>query len=52
MAAAGGLGFGVAVGMLRELMNGSFYTSEQVESALQTRLHLDRAVSEERKGSN
>jgi polysaccharide biosynthesis transport protein len=36
MAAAGGLGFGVAVGLLRELMDGSFYTSEQVESALQT----------------
>jgi succinoglycan biosynthesis transport protein ExoP len=37
MAAAGGLGFGVAVGILRELMDGSFYTKEQVESALQTR---------------
>ena len=36
IAAAGGLGFGVAVGILRELMNGCFYTSEQVESALQT----------------
>src|SRR5262249_22930689 len=36
MAAAGGLGFGVAVGILRELMNGSFHTREQVESALQT----------------
>ena len=36
MAAAGGLGFGVAVGFLRELMDGSFYTKEQVESALQT----------------
>jgi succinoglycan biosynthesis transport protein ExoP len=36
MAAAGGLGFGVAVGLLRELMDGSFYTKEQVESALQT----------------
>src|SRR5262245_12874313 len=36
MAAAGGLGFGVAVGILRELMDGSFYTREQVESALQT----------------
>src|SRR5215471_7724620 len=36
MAAAGGLGFGVAVGILRELMDGSFYTKEQVESALQT----------------
>jgi hypothetical protein len=36
MAAAGGLGFGVAVGFLRELMDGSFYTSEQVESAFQT----------------
>jgi succinoglycan biosynthesis transport protein ExoP len=35
MAAAGGLGFGVAIGMLRELMNGSFYTSEQVERAFQ-----------------
>src|SRR5262249_33515407 len=33
---AGGLGFGVAVGILRELMNGSFHTREQVESALQT----------------
>src|SRR5262249_11074939 len=36
MAAAGGLGFGVAVGILRELMDGSFYTKEQGESALQT----------------
>jgi polysaccharide biosynthesis transport protein len=36
MATAGGLGFGVAVGILRELMNGSFCTREQVESALQT----------------
>jgi polysaccharide biosynthesis transport protein len=36
MAAAGGLGFGVAVGFLRELMDGAFYTKEQVESALQT----------------
>ena len=36
IAAAGGLGFGVAVGILRELMNGSFYTKEQVESAFQT----------------
>jgi succinoglycan biosynthesis transport protein ExoP len=36
MAAAGGLGFGVAVGLLRELMDGSFHTKEQVESALQT----------------
>jgi succinoglycan biosynthesis transport protein ExoP len=34
--AVGGLGFGVAVGILRELMNRSFCTSEQVESALQT----------------
>jgi succinoglycan biosynthesis transport protein ExoP len=36
MGVAGGLGFGVAVGILLELMNGSFYTREQVESALQT----------------
>ena len=36
LAAAGGLVFGVAVGTLRELMNGSFFTSAQVESALQT----------------
>jgi polysaccharide biosynthesis transport protein len=36
MAAVGGLGFGVAVGLLRELMDGSFHTKEQVESALQT----------------
>ena len=36
LAAAGGLVFGVAVGMLRELMNGSFCTKAQVESALQT----------------
>jgi succinoglycan biosynthesis transport protein ExoP len=35
IAAAGGLGFGVAVGILLELMNGSFYTKEQVESTLQ-----------------
>src|SRR6266446_9354529 len=36
LTAAGGLVFGVAVGMLRELMNGSFCTKAQVESALQT----------------
>ena len=36
MAAAGGLAFAVAVGILRELMNRSLYTSEQVESTLQT----------------
>jgi succinoglycan biosynthesis transport protein ExoP len=36
LAAAGGLIIGVAVGMLRELMNGSFCTKAQVESALQT----------------
>src|SRR6516162_8969009 len=36
LAAAGGLVFGVAVGTLRELMNGSFCTKAQVESALQT----------------
>jgi polysaccharide biosynthesis transport protein len=36
MAAAGGLGFGVAVGFLRELMDGSFYTKDQIESVLQT----------------
>jgi polysaccharide biosynthesis transport protein len=36
IAMAGGLGFGVAVGILRELMNGSFYTSEQIERTLQT----------------
>ena len=35
MAAAGGLVLGVAAGMGRELMNGSFFTSTQVESALQ-----------------
>src|SRR3984893_5677830 len=35
MGAAGGLGFGLAVGILLELMNGSFYTKEQVESTLQ-----------------
>jgi succinoglycan biosynthesis transport protein ExoP len=33
---AGGLVFGVAVGVFRELMNGSFCTKAQVESALQT----------------
>src|SRR6516225_3770869 len=36
LAGAGGLVFGVAVGALRELMNGSFCTKAQVESALQT----------------
>jgi polysaccharide biosynthesis transport protein len=36
MAAVGGLTFGTAVGMFREVMRGSFYTREQVESALQT----------------
>src|ERR1700730_439697 len=36
IAAAGGLVFGVAVGFLRELMDGSFHTTEQVERALQT----------------
>jgi succinoglycan biosynthesis transport protein ExoP len=36
LAAAGGLMFGVAVGALRDLMNGSFCTKAQVESALQT----------------
>jgi polysaccharide biosynthesis transport protein len=36
IAAAGGLFFGVGVGLLRELMNCSFCTREQVESALQT----------------
>src|SRR6516162_4431397 len=36
LAAAGGLIFGVAVGVFRELMNGSFCTKAQVESALQT----------------
>src|SRR5262249_43746032 len=36
MASAGGLGFGLAVGFLRELMKGFFYTREQVESVLQT----------------
>ena len=35
-AAAGGLGLGVAVGTLRDLMNGSLCTKGQVESALQT----------------
>src|SRR5499433_3413080 len=36
MASAGGLGFGLAVGFLRELLKGFFYTREQVESVLQT----------------
>jgi polysaccharide biosynthesis transport protein len=36
LATAGGLVLGVAVGTLRELMNGSFCTKAQVESALQT----------------
>ena len=36
MASAGGFGFGLAVGFLRELMKGFFYTREQVESVLQT----------------
>jgi len=36
MASAGGLGFGLALGFLRELMKGFFYTREQVESVLQT----------------
>src|SRR6516225_9147215 len=36
LAAAGGLVFGVAVGALRDLMNGSFCTKAQVENALQT----------------
>ena len=36
LAAGGGLVFGVAVGVLRELMNGSFCTKAQVENALQT----------------
>jgi succinoglycan biosynthesis transport protein ExoP len=36
IASAGGLGFGMAVGFLRELMKGFFYTREQVESVLQT----------------
>src|SRR6516225_4523256 len=36
LAAGGGLVFGVAVGVFRELMNGSFCTKAQVESALQT----------------
>jgi succinoglycan biosynthesis transport protein ExoP len=36
LAIAGGLVFGVAVGMFRELMKGSFCTKAQVESALQT----------------
>ena len=35
MAAAGGLVLGVALGTVRELMNGSLFTSTQVESALQ-----------------
>ena len=35
MAAAGGLVLGVAAGISRDLMNGSFFTSTQVESALQ-----------------
>lgn len=36
LAAGGGLVLGVAVGALRELMNGSFCTKAQVENALQT----------------
>ena len=36
LAAGGGLVFGVAVGVFRELMNGSFCSKAQVESALQT----------------
>jgi polysaccharide biosynthesis transport protein len=36
LAAAGGLVLGVAVGTLRDLMNGSFCNRAQVESALQT----------------
>ena len=36
MSVAGGLGIGMAVGAFRELMNGSFFTREQVESAVQT----------------
>ena len=36
IAAVGGFGFGVAVGLLREQLNCSFCTIEQVESALQT----------------
>ena len=36
IAGAGGLVLGVAVGTLRELMNGSFCTKAQVERALQT----------------
>jgi polysaccharide biosynthesis transport protein len=36
LAAAGGLVLGVAVGTLRDLMNGSFCSRAQVESALQT----------------
>jgi polysaccharide biosynthesis transport protein len=35
IAAAGGLAFGVAVAGLRELMEGSLFTSEQIESAMQ-----------------
>src|SRR5262245_52458298 len=36
ISSAGGLGFGLAVGFLRELLKGFFYTREQVESVLQT----------------
>ena len=36
LSVAGGLAFGVAVGTVRELMNGTFLTSKQIESALQT----------------
>jgi succinoglycan biosynthesis transport protein ExoP len=36
LSVAGGLAFGVAVGTARELMNGTFLTSKQIESALQT----------------
>ena len=36
LAGAGGLALGVAVGALRDLMNGSFCSRVQVESALQT----------------
>jgi succinoglycan biosynthesis transport protein ExoP len=36
LSAAGGLVLGVAVGALRDIMNGSFFSRAQVESALQT----------------
>ena len=36
LSVAGGLAFGVALGAVREFMNGTFLTRKQIESALQT----------------